>query len=206
MKIRFTESMKRFHRAREIGFFRSARILIDRGALNLLQKLCGFAVWHVDAPLSARPYRYAVAELVNSVSPLCVVEVGCGLGSILGLVKAENSFGYDLDVGAIRAARLLRGRRAQFYLGSMDDVQVPHIDVLILVNWIHAVSPEQLQLWMERLLPRTEYLVLDAIDPDGPAGYRFKHDFTFLEGCARQIAKKRVTDEERSFLLYQVTH
>jgi hypothetical protein len=72
---------------RRYGALRGARILADRFVLTLLQKLYGFDPWHAEAPLSARPYRYTVASLVNALSPDCVVEVGCGLASILSLVR-----------------------------------------------------------------------------------------------------------------------
>ena len=51
-----------------------------------MAKKYGFHPWHAAAPLSARPYRRTVAEMVNGVNPEVVVEVGCGLSSILSLV------------------------------------------------------------------------------------------------------------------------
>jgi hypothetical protein len=44
--------------------------------------------------------------------------------------------------------------------------------VLILINWIHEISPAALESTLLSRLPRTRYLVLDAVDRDGPAGGR----------------------------------
>lgn len=187
------------------GLIRSARIILDKCALRLLQLLYGFNRWHVDAPLSARSYRRTVAEMVNYLEPEYVVEVGCGLGSILSLVKAQFRYGYDVDNGAICAARVLRSRNIVFTHGEICDVQETHIDVLILVNWIHDFSPIQLEEWLLPLTLRTRYLLLDAIDQENPMGYRFVHDFSFLKGVAKQVSFKRTDGEGRRYILYQVT-
>jgi hypothetical protein len=143
--------------------------------------------------------------MVNGVKPEVVVEVGCGLGSILSLVRATTRQGYDVDDGAVRAARMLRSKSINFYCGDMSCVGPAQIDVLILVNWIHDFSPEQLGFWLCPLLPRTRYLLLDAIDTENPAGYRFVHDFAFLQGLAKPVLTKRVDGEGRNFILYEVT-
>ena len=194
----------RFRRILKIGVWRSVRIVIDRSFLKLLQIFYGFHPWHVDSPLSARPYRYVVAEISNSVNPQCVVEVGCGLGSILSLVVAPERYGYDVDSGAVRAARMIRERGIDFVLGDMNSVSQQHITVLILCNWIHEFSPQQLDSWLTPLLPRTSFLVLDAIDSDGDKGYKFKHDFSFLDFRDKCVTIKRASDEGRSFFLYEI--
>jgi SAM-dependent methyltransferase len=183
---------------------RTARITIDQSALALLQRVFRFDPWHVEAPLSARPYRSLVAALVNALRPTTVVEVGCGLGTILSLIEAPTRVGYDRDPGAIRAARFLRGRRIRFVQGDLSSVTETTVDVLILVNWIHEISPDELADRLLPLLPRTRYLVLDALDPDGPAGYAYKHDFAFLQGRARCRSVTRPVNEGRTFRVYEV--
>lgn len=188
----------------QAGYALSAHIILDRIALKLLRFIYGFHPWHTDAPLSARPYRYTVAAMINDLRPNRVVEVGCGLGSILSLVNAQDRVGYDLDAGAIKAARFLRDCNIRFVQGDMTAVSQPQIDVLILVNWIHEVSPEQLDDWLSPLLPRTAYLCLDAIDQDNLAGYRYAHDFSLLGTRARLLREARVKNEGRRFLIYEV--
>ena len=195
---------RRLRTAYRMGLGRAVRIAVDRAALRLLRRRYGFHPWHTEAPLSARAYRRDVARLVNTLHPRTVVEVGCGLGSILSLVEAPARVGYDLDAGAIRAARALRSRRIRFVAGDLSAVAEPAIDVLILVNWIHALSPAALESALLPLLPRTRYLVLDAVDPDGPAGYAYKHDFAFLQGRARCLAVTRPVNEGRTFRVYEV--
>lgn len=191
--------------AQRMGLLRAARIGIDRLWLTILSQGFGFHPWHAEAPTSARPYRHTVADLVNGLQPRTVVEVGCGLGYVLKLVNAPYRFGYDVDEGAIKAARFLHGRKISFVRGDLTAVSHPHIDVLILVNWIHEISPEELLRLIEPLLSCTDYLVLDAIDPDESIDYRFKHDFAFLGSRVQRISVARTRNEGRSFQLFKVT-
>ena len=197
---------RRLRTAYRLGIGRAIRIAVDRALLRLLQRLYGFHPWHTEAPLSARGYRRDVARLVNALHPQTVVEVGCGLGSILSLIDASVRVGYDLDAGAIRAARAIRSRRIRFIEGDLSAVAESAIDVLILVNWIHEISPAALEAALLPLLPRTRYLVLDAVDSDGPAGYAYKHDFAFLLGYAQCISATRPANEGRTFRVYEVIH
>lgn len=201
----FDRVSQRMQRIRRTGWTRSLRIGVDRVALRLLQLVYGFHPWHANAPISARPYRVLVAAMVNDIEPpvRCVVEVGCGLGSILRLVRAPKRVGYDVDGGAVRAARFLNGRIVSFHAGDLTTVHQQQIDVLILVNWIHEFSSDQLKAWLEPLLSRTSFLLVDAIDPE-LNGYRFKHDFGFLNGFAREVQVARAPGEGRRFILFEV--
>lgn len=197
---------RRLRTAYRLGIGRAIRIAVDRALLRLLQRRYGFHLWHTEAPLSARGYRRDVARLVNALHPQAVVEVGCGLGSILSLIDAPFRVGYDLDAGAIRAARAIRSRRIRFVAGDLAAVAETANDILILVNWIHEISPAALEAALLPLLPRTRYLVLDAVDPDGPAGYAYKHDFAFLQGHARCLSAIRPVNEGRTFRVYEAVH
>jgi hypothetical protein len=188
----------------EQGFIKFCRIQIDRTALSLLRRVYGFNCWHVAAPLSARPYRADISKLVNSLYPKYVVEVGCGLGITLSLINSPYRHGYDLDEGAIRAARFLRGNGIKFTTGDMTAVIEDYIDVLILVNWIHDYSPEQLASWLNPLKGRTRYLLLDAIDINNPLNYKYKHDFRFLYDNYYLISTSRSVNEGRHFCLFEV--
>ena len=188
-----------------MGLLRSTRIVLDTAALSGLRMLFGFDGWHARSPLSARPYRKGLAALVGNLDPNCVVEVGCGLGAILSRIKAKERYGYDIDPGVIRAARFLHGRSVRFIEGGFGEVLRADIDVLIAVNWIHDVPPDQLERWLTPLLPTVRYLLVDAVDPATPLNYRHYHDFSFLEGLATPACVETFGEQHRRFILYEMS-
>ena len=195
---------RRYDTLLSVGPRRLAKIGFDRFRLAVLARYYGFHPWHAASPSSRRPYRYVVAELVNSVAPQVVVEVGCGLGEILSQVRAADRYGYDIDAGVIRAARFMQGSGITFVHGDASQVTQANIDVLILVNWIHELSPTALENLLVPLLGRTRHFVSRRYRPASPAGYAYKHDFQFLHDKAQRIAVMRAPDEGRSFQLFKV--
>lgn len=189
---------------RRVGVLRTLRCSVSRIWLGLLAMYFRFDPWYACAPYSCRTYKQTVVDLVNSLSPHTVVEIGCGLGELLCRIHAPRRYGYDIDQGVIRAARFLHCSKISFIHGDAAKVEQDGIDVLILVNWIHSQSPAELAVLLNPLLLKASYLVLDAIDPDGPASYRYKHDFAFLESKAERLSVTRPLDEPRSFHLFRV--
>jgi hypothetical protein len=191
------------------GVLAKLRCRMDRLGLAALRLLFGFDPWHASAPYSCRPYKELVVGLANALQPSIVVEVGCGLGDIISRVKAVDRFGIDADLRVIRAARFLHCGRG-FWLHDDGNCiqrvvsQERTIDCLIMVNWIHCLSPEHLSELLLPLLPRTRYLILDAIDAEGPKSYRHKHDFGFLSAVTRRLSASRVQGEPRSFIVFEV--
>lgn len=193
--------IRKIQTIKRIGLYLAMRIYIDRFFFGILARIYKFHPWHAESPTSARPYRHIVAQIVNELNPKSVVEVGCGLGEILIRIRAFEIHGYDIDKGVIRAARFLHGNKVIFSHGDLTTVSLQHIDVLILINWIHEISPVTLEEQLVPLLPRTQYLLLDALDPEEPG---YKHNFEFLASKAVLISIKRPQHERRSFHLFKV--
>ncbi len=183
---------------------RGVRVRLDVIVLQVFRLLFGFEPWHARSPDSSRPYRKQLAALVNDLAPICVVEVGCGLGGILSRVKAERRHGYDREPAVIRAARFLHGRSVQFTVGGFGQVSDKDIDVLMAVNWMHEFPPEQIERWILPLLPTVRYFLVDAINPGSAGGYRYFHDFHFLDQKARPVSVSALAEPNRRFILWEV--
>jgi SAM-dependent methyltransferase len=185
------------------------RCLMERAWLEALRRIFRFDAWHANAPYACRPYKKSVIDLANSLHPTTVVEVGCGLGDIVSRIQAENRYGLDLDARVIRAARFLHPRHVAWIVGGAaklgeQEPPILAVDCLIMVNWIHNLSVDELASTLAPLLPKTRHLIVDAVDQDAPASYRVRHDFGFLSGKATQLAAIRVSGEPRRFLLWRV--
>jgi SAM-dependent methyltransferase len=189
---------------------RRIRCHFERAWFRAIRRVFRFDAWHANAPYSCRPDKKSVVDLANSLHPNTVVEVGCGLGEILSRINARNRYGLDLDARVIRAARFLHPRGIVWIAGAAATLQqrmgsVAFIDCLIMVNWIHNLSSEELAAALVPLLPKTRFVIVDAMDQNAPASYRVKHDFAFLTGQATRLAAVRVPDEPRSFLLFRTS-
>jgi SAM-dependent methyltransferase len=187
-----------------IGLLSYCRIFLDRIWFRIIAWYFKFDPWHSSAPFSSRPYKKTVVNLANDLSPDSVVEIGSGLGELLFRIKARKRYGYDIDLGVIRAARFLYSKDISFYHGDATQVHQDNIDLLLMINWIHNLSPQKLEEILLSLAPRVKYMLLDAIDDDGPDSYRYKHDFNFLKGVAERLSITRAPDEPRSFHLFRV--
>lgn len=186
-----------------MGTYGFIRCLLERMWYWLLSIYFKFDPWHIKGAFSCRPYKNVVVELINSLQPTVVVEVGCGLGELLSHVTARYRAGYDIDQGVIRAARFIH-RHIEFICGDARQIKQKNIDALIMVNWIHEISPEALENLIIPLLVNSKYLLLDAIDSGAPDSYKYKHNFKFLVGKAVLISVTRSDNESRSFHLFKV--
>jgi hypothetical protein len=182
------------------------RCAMARLWLRALRLLFRFDAWHASAAYSCRAYKRVVVELVNALRPAVAVELGCGLGDIISRVRAAERIGIDRDVHVIRAARFLhrQGRWIHGDSSCLLQLERPRIDCLIMVNWIHSLSADELAALLVPLLPLTRYLILDAIDADCPGSYRYRHDFSFLAAATRRVQSARAPDEARSLVVLEV--
>ena len=176
-----TEVARRFNPIR-IGKLVLLRILYDG-----LRCVYGFNRWHAGASYASRAYKARTVLLVESLKPDTVVEIGCGLGEILTHTHAKRRFGFDQDPAVIRAARMLHGRSAYFGPASLTEpakiaeVVAGPIDVLIMVNWPHELSIEELGAALRGLTSSTvvSHLVIDSI-AGHREGYLHHHGATDL--------------------------
>jgi 2-polyprenyl-3-methyl-5-hydroxy-6-metoxy-1,4-benzoquinol methylase len=169
-----------------------------------LYRIYRFDVWHVANGYCCRSYKKTLVEKIDELGPRVVVEVGCGLGDIVRNVRSPVRIACDIDPRVIKAARvraLFRG--VQFRTGGASAITESEIDVLIMINWIHSVPENALIALIEEFVGRAEYLVLDAIDDDAAASYRFRHDLSFLAGQATLVSSFRVTGEPRTFSIWR---
>jgi hypothetical protein len=129
--------------------------------------------------------------------PDVAVEIGCGLGEIISRVKAERRYGFDIDAQAITTAAHLSGHRANYSPASLFETEVirkkiqePNIDVLIMVNWPHALHMKELRDALAGLntnIPIRK-VIIDTIRPGAMKEAHIQHSRQDLEmlGTIRQ--------------------
>jgi len=145
-----------------------------------------FHDWHT-LPLSLKQYAQEIVAFLNRQEKRSsCLEIGCGLGDIIGKVDFCKCTGLDSDSRVLRAARFLnrlKGAKGITFkkFKFPDDRLSGKFDVIILVNWIHDIEPAILrkkirEYYSDNLNPGG-VMVIDTIEHQG---YRFAHNIDFL--------------------------
>lgn len=150
-----------------------------------LQKIYGFNSWHL-APLSEK--RYAV-DIIGKVEDMTcdnaspVVEIGCGRGDIIGNIRHSRKIGIDLSPEVIKAASLLH-HDTEFIAGGFDKADFGDISCLIMVNFIHAISPNEMRDYMKNVLARNnvKFVCFDIVTNIEYTEYTYMHSGSEMLG------------------------
>lgn len=200
-------------KTREIGIanlVKAAASGILNRALRLIYK---FDPWHVSGTFYSRPYKAKVVEMINARKPDCVVEIGTGLGDLIGRVSSGKTFGFDRELAVLRAARWLLPRTIVLAAGDFQEPDgivatlkrndVRQIDCLVLVNWIHMVDFDTIEHSIKRIHRACPIrsILMDSIKA-GADGYRFHHSEIEMKTLGR-IVQKRDGDETRTLVMIE---
>lgn len=143
-----------------------------------------FDPWHVS-PINQKEYgRYLIKVLGKMKRKGVLVEVGCGLGDVIGNIRINGSkrYGFDISLEAIKCATLLYPN-VIFEQGSIDDVRIGKIHVLIMVNWCQGIDKQTISSWIKTLLDNNtvDLFVVDRFYMKS-ASYPFCHDWGEILG------------------------
>lgn len=143
----------------------------------LLSKKYKFNEWHTH-PVNLRPYAKELVQYLNAQPKGNAVEIGCGLGEIIGNLYCCHREGYDLERCVVAAAKAIY-RSTEFRVGTFEDIKNKEIDYLITVNFIHNIPPIELKEKYIGLCRNNaiNHLVLDIVQDKN---YSFQHNIEFL--------------------------
>ncbi|MEY3596144.1 MAG: hypothetical protein RL543_97 [Pseudomonadota bacterium] len=200
-------------KTREIGLAN----LVKAGASGLVNRalrlIYRFDPWHVSGTYFSRPYKAKVVDMINARKPDCVVEIGTGLGDLIGRVSSAKTFGFDLDPAVLKAARWLLPRTSVLAPGNFQEPDgiiatlkqhnVRQIDCLVLVNWIHMIDFDTIERSIERIdrACPIRSILMDSIKA-GADGYRFHHSEIEMKTLGR-IVQTRDGDETRTLVMIE---
>ena len=197
-----------------IGFSRSLGAIYEVGRNKILHLIYGFDPWHITGTFHARPYKADVVRLCEAVPHDCVVEIGVGLGDILGRVHAVKRVGIDREPVVLRAAKYCVNGPVSFAVAdfakpdelitALKSHAVSSVDVLILVNWIHMIEMDviaQSLSHISREIP-IKHIVMDTIRAGTP-GYRFTHSQDDLRRLG-DIKKVIAADDVRDLVIVEM--
>ncbi|MFM7034247.1 MAG: hypothetical protein ACKOYJ_03495 [Planctomycetia bacterium] len=151
--------------------------------------------------------------MANGVRPDAVIDLGCGLGEILARIRAPYRHGFDIDEGAIAAARHLHGKHCHFSLAGLGDTarisaSFKHgggSTLMVMVNWPHSVAEEALIDGVTQLSDSVglKYLLIDGIHA-GTLGYSYYHDDAVYSRLGKTLQRAEGADGVRSLYLIEL--
>lgn len=167
----------------------------------ILQRIYLFDVWHLG-PINFKPYAWDIVfmaeKYIDKKEIQYVVEVGCGLGDIIGNIRTVQNkkcrkIGIDRERNVIRAAKLLHPS-ITFLQGSFDSCRNRDRVCLIMVNFIHMIPKEELREEIRQLLlmNKVELVILDTFSRNKDTEYLYSHcGEELFEGKYRCIRKSK---------------
>ncbi|MCH5260981.1 MAG: class I SAM-dependent methyltransferase [Lachnospiraceae bacterium] len=163
-----------------------------------LRRRYRFDPWHLSV-YEHHPYATDIVREINNMpgsQSFTICEIGCGLGDIIRHINAEHKYGYDISQSVINCAKHLGGG-AHFSVGSFEEAakETPaNIDVLIVVNWLHGLTSEEVKKLFDVLLGAVEVkrIVMDVMESPLPNKFQHNVDELFPEYKSRLLMASRV--------------
>ena len=201
MVIRLKHKLRR---ARQLGLRKIFNHLIISYKYTKLARVHRFDRWHVHNTCFNRPYKMIAVTMSNSIKPGSVVEIGCGLGDIISRIDSTTKIGFDICANVLAAASDYHNQNIRWELGSFLEAQKIEKDLLVAINFIHNLSPEELEKNILLNISTTKYFLLETISKNTD-GFRYYHDFSFMEKFSEQIDRQECGyGEPRELILFRV--
>ncbi|GII83252.1 hypothetical protein Ssi03_12420 [Sphaerisporangium siamense] len=192
--------------ARRHGADNVAKALAGKALQFPLSLVFGADRWHLRG-FHTTNYKKMAVEIARTVPGRLdvAVEVGCGLGDVLGRVRARRRLGFDIDRGVIAWARFLRrpgGTRPEFAVGSFDALirhEVREIDLLITLGWFHYMPDDWIGQQMRALLAakRVRYVLVDEFPEQKGRIERL------FDGLGVRVDRRHDWQDDKHLLLYR---
>lgn len=173
-------------------------VAMNKKKIYLLKKILKLNEWQTSL-LEERPYAQEIVRgltyLLRDSDEIRIIEVGVGIGEIIANVskskKKIERIGFDINKSNIIAGRIMNPN-VKFKVGTFSDVNCGHIDALIMVNFIHSISPDLLRAQITSLLSKNnvKMFVIDTFVNHTNTEYTFSHSGNELFG-EKYILKKR---------------
>lgn len=164
---------------------------------KLIIKLFHIDRWHLF-DFDERPYAVWIVKRINKLNVKgLIVECGCGLGDILAHICCKKKIGYDIDKNVIRGGHFIHPF-LKLYEGSFGDINNKKIEVLIAVNFLHVIRPEDIEKIFTSVVEHNDIdrIVVDEISGEA---YKYNHEF---ESLMNSLGYK-LEEKSRGFASYK---
>lgn len=183
---------------------------------KLLIKLLRLDEWHYSSHYDKEYAQYTVKMINNLIerdgkTNGQIIEIGCGLGDIIGYVKSKRNrkTGLDLEQKVVYAASILHPD-TKFRKGSFANVRNQEIYCLLMVNLLHFIDPDYTKGEIKKILEnnKVKYVVLDELRNTENTSYQYEcHGDEILGGryvpCYRSKRMNAAEGANRHIIIYK---
>ncbi len=196
--------------------------MIRRKIDILMRKLC-LKIFQLDEWFKYNYYDKEYAQyIVKTLNNLIerdkkslngyIIEIGCGLGDVIGNIKNQREIkkiGFDKEIRVVYAARLLHPDM-RFLKGSFENIKEKKVYCLIIVNLLHFIDPDYAKREIRKLLCNNyvKYVVIDEIRDTKNSSYKYECDGNDILGeqyiqCYKSRRMHAAGGANRHVVIYQ---
>ena len=165
-------SYSKFNVLRLKKFFKLTKIIFSRIFLRILSLGLNVPKWHLNATFESRDYKRKVIKISNIYKTNFVIEIGCGIGEILGRLNASQKYGFDINKDTLILCKRLNKNIKTIHNDIMTNNQKifeiinssekEETILIIMVNWLHEYSEIKVKDMMESILSIKRNIIIIA--------------------------------------------
>ena len=128
--------------------------------------------WHLNATFESRDYKSKVVRISNMYKTNFAIEIGCGIGEILGRLNASQKYGIDINIDTLLLCKRLNKniktihndimKNKQKILDLINSIEKNETILIIMVNWLHEYSESKVNNLVENLLSLNRSIIIIA--------------------------------------------
>ena len=170
LKIKFRFTKYNVLRLKKI--FKLTRIIFSRIVLRVLSFGLKVPNWHLNATFESRDYKRKVIKISNMYKTNFVIEIGCGIGEILGRLNASQKYGFDINKDTLILCKRLNKNiktihndimsNNQKILEIINSSEKDETILIIMVNWLHEYSEIKVKKMLESILSIKRNIIVIA--------------------------------------------
>ena len=146
------------------------RIIFSRVILRIFSFGLRVPKWHLNATFESREYKKKVIKISNIYKTNIAIEIGCGIGEILGRLNSSQKYGLDIDMDTlILCKRLYKDiktihvdvmKNYQDILEIITSIGKEETILIIMVNWLHEYPESKVTNFVEKILSLNRKIII----------------------------------------------
>ena len=151
-------------------FLKLLKIIFSRLILRIFSFGLKVPKWHLNATFESRDYKRKVINISNMYKTNFAIEIGCGIGEILGRLNASQKYGLDINKDTLLLCKRLHKdiqtihkdvmKNNQNILEIINSIEKDQTILIIMVNWLHEYPESKVTNLVEKILSLNRKIII----------------------------------------------